>query len=151
MPCFTVVVRFAEFWAYPTVSHEVCGSGSREGPGSLHVQVSRGIGKHGGVCMSHTTPKHLLSSLPSSDQGRLWGGHLCYQRSASPCGAHLHHRPGGRHHSNKLLHLLQCLCCPQPPGLLLLSGIRYWPKDKFLLSLLSSSFPRTGPVSLWKL
>lgn len=102
------------------------------------------IPKHGGVSVTHTAPKHPLSSLPSNDQARLRGGHLCYQLSASPRGAHLHHCPRGGHRSNKLRHLLQHLHGPGPPGVLLLSGIRYWPRLGSSLSTRAPPFPEQG-------
>lgn len=126
--------------------------GFREGPGNLHVQqVPWVISKYDGVCVTHTEPKHTLSSLPSSDRACLWGGHLYDQLSASPRGTHLHCFPRGGHRSDELCHLLQHSCHPGPPGVLLLSGIRYRLVARLSSQLLGSYSPRKGPVFLWEL
>lgn len=65
-----------------------------------------------------------LPSRPSSDQQRLWGGHLRDQHPACPSGHGLCHCPGGGHHSDKLRHPVQHLLHPGPSGALLLPGIR---------------------------
>lgn len=103
-------------------------SGSGEGPQNLHAgQAPQAILSMVVFVGPTQPPKHPLSSLPSCGRARLWGGHLCDQLPASSGGAYLHHCPTGGHRSDELRHLLQRLRRPGPPGVLLLSGIRYLP------------------------